>query len=190
LAKSPARTFIVFLALSFACVRASYNAHAQFDFPYDPDFAEEPQSSESDLKPEEEPRLPLETRTDPVSGEIVETAPEWMRKAGPFLLIERPDAERIFSPEDTAASPDLSDFLKRQKPFEADQDLWNRMRRNIERGTAPQDELELPSVEPATPFEIVQGTAPPAPPEPEVELPTYGTSLSITGRKVIGFTFS
>ncbi|OIO10008.1 MAG: hypothetical protein AUJ52_05285 [Elusimicrobia bacterium CG1_02_63_36] len=190
MAKSPARTFIVFLALSFACVRASYNAHAQFDFPYDPDFAEEPQSSESDLKPEEEPRLPLETRTDPVSGEIVETAPEWMRKAGPFLLIERPDAERIFSPEDTAASPDLSDFLKRQKPFEADQDLWNRMRRNIERGTAPQDELELPSVEPATPFEIVQGTAPPAPPEPEVELPTYGTSLSITGRKVIGFTFS
>ncbi|MEK9145711.1 MAG: hypothetical protein AAB339_08895, partial [Elusimicrobiota bacterium] len=38
--------------------------------------------------------------------------------------------------------------------------------------------------------DIALSTGAPRPARPEIEMPTYGTSLSITGRKVIGFSFN
>ncbi|PCI40398.1 MAG: hypothetical protein COB53_01340 [Elusimicrobia bacterium] len=172
-------------------MRASYSAYAQFEFPYDPDFDDAPGAEE--VVPDREPELQIPSRPDPLSGEEVITAPDWMRKAGPFLLLERPDAGRIFSAaRTTAPAREFSDFLRQQTPFRTDQDLWNRMRQHIEMGVAPREELEVPPPEipELPPLSGVEPFEPPKPPKPEIELPTYGTSLSITGRKLISFTFS
>src|SRR5205823_5728244 len=71
---------------------------------------------------------------------------------------------------------------------EYSQAKWNTARLHIEQGISPSD---------LGPVEFVSGVGPlpvaieaPKPPPPEVELPTYGTSLSVTGRKVISFQFS
>ncbi|MFI5349459.1 MAG: hypothetical protein ACHQ2Z_07940 [Elusimicrobiota bacterium] len=69
---------------------------------------------------------------------------------------------------------------------------YQRVRAAVDRG-------EEPGAEPVGPLGpgwtapvvgVEVSTEAPKPPPPEVELPTYGTSLSVTGRKVIGFNYS
>ncbi|MFA6031102.1 MAG: hypothetical protein WC969_14700 [Elusimicrobiota bacterium] len=119
--------------------------------------------------------------------------PDALRDSGPFLLLDRADPSRIFeAPASTAAKTrrDFAEFVSGLTPFRApDQKAWNKMREDVEYGVIPRDEIELP---PALPpgYDVAYGTGSPQPPRPEIELPSYGTSLSITGRKLIGFSFS
>jgi len=67
-----------------------------------------------------------------------------------------------------------------------------RVRDAVDRGEKPgEGGIENPEEELVTKTGAVAvSTAAPKPPPPEIELPTYGTSLSVTGRKVIGVNYS
>jgi len=73
---------------------------------------------------------------------------------------------------------------KKTRAFDFSQDKWNKARKATEEGTieAPMPELPQTSVVVAT------ETALNLP--PSVELPAYGTSMSVTGRKIIGFNYT
>ncbi|MBI4425888.1 MAG: hypothetical protein HY554_19315, partial [Elusimicrobia bacterium] len=60
-------------------------------------------------------------------------------------------------------------------------------REDVEYGVLPKEEIEAP---PPAEEDIAFSTGAPRPARPEIEMPTYGTSLSITGRKLIGFSFN
>ncbi|MBI5883619.1 MAG: hypothetical protein HZB91_11010 [Elusimicrobia bacterium] len=166
-------------------------ASAQFSLPYDPDFATETPAQAEPAPRREAPRRQDVSEPSPVEQPVtsVPTA-----QTAPFLLLDRPARERVLD-QPTAAPPaeekDFSDFTKRVDAIGFSQDRWNRARENIEKGTPP---VEAPLVIPGL-IEIAAATAAvraaePTPPPPEVELPTYGTSLSVTGRKVISFQYS
>lgn len=180
------RLFIYVLA----CALAYGEAHAQFDFPYDPDFAapEAPPPEKTPARPRPKaPEGPREELPPEPPGEL----PPWIRGAGPFLLLDRPDPDRVLAAPEPSTAParDFSEFLRELKPFRVDRDRWNRMRRAHESGELGREEIApLPIDVPG--YEVVSATELPRPPDPQVELPTFGTSLSITGRKVIGFNFS
>jgi len=184
--RTPGRKLFVPL-LVFACALAYGTAYAQFDFPYDPDFAEEAPAAGRPASAEDA-QAPGGVEPGPEPSPL----PDTLRDSGPFLLLDRPSRERVLPAAPAAPPPpaaDLDRFLIEQRPFEVDQGRWNKMREDLEKGLLPSDAPDLPP-EPEPPAAFAGGTEPPKPPEPEVELPTYGTSLSITGRKVIGFTFS
>ncbi|MBI4057316.1 MAG: hypothetical protein HY399_07200 [Elusimicrobia bacterium] len=103
----------------------------------------------------------------------------------PLLLWERPNPDALFEVEASTREEthDFYEFLNQLPPFEVNEDLWNKAREAVETGKIPGDELPT-----ATSVAVSSGG--PSLPPPEVELPSYGTSLSVTGRKVIGFTFS
>ncbi|MBI3289340.1 MAG: hypothetical protein HYZ74_07460, partial [Elusimicrobia bacterium] len=184
MATSPFSRFLTALLLVlFSCAFAREGAFAQFSEPYDPEF------SRQEPAPEEAPAR--EAPTPSPAERPPEEVPEWVRAAGPFLLFERPDPARFFeAPPATAAARSLQEFLRDFKPFETDTRRWNTMRQDYERGTLPTEELIAPEVIPMQPELIAVSSSMPRPPPPEIELPTYGTSLSITGRKLIGFAFS
>ncbi|HVE14465.1 MAG TPA: hypothetical protein VNI01_13785, partial [Elusimicrobiota bacterium] len=153
-------------------------AAAQFSTPYDPDFAPEVPAA-----PVEQPVLP-QTPT----GRL----PEWVKDAGPFLLIERSDPNHLFEAEgSTVSSPGFEAFVENFRPLSTDQARWNKMRVDADEGRAPSTDFDLPTAAP-TPFQLAEGGpgGGPKPTPPELEIPSYGTSLSITGRKVIGFSFA
>ncbi|MBI4676379.1 MAG: hypothetical protein HY748_02230 [Elusimicrobia bacterium] len=184
-----------FRLVVFASLAASgREAAAQFSLPYDPDFPSEPAKAEQPAapRPVEAPAVPAAPAAGAEAGEPAVAVPA---AAGPFLLRDRPDKDRIFEkpaepPAGTAAEPvDFSEFRKGLKPIEFSRERWNQARDNIEAGKAP---VEAPVVIPGLiEPRVAVSTAPPhKPPPPEVELPTYGTSLSVTGRKVISFQYS
>lgn len=148
-------------------------AAAQFATPYDPDFAPaadkgpepRPEAPEAPAEPEPPPATPLpETQTRPA-----------------FRLLDRQDPGRILEP---AVPPPAT------APQGYSIDRFQRVRDQVERGEEPGAEPPSPEETGGLPGEIAVSTEAPKPPPPEVELPTYGTSLSVTGRKVIGFNFS
>lgn len=107
---------------------------------------------------------------------------------GRFLLLDRDDPEHIFEvpvvPSTQPAKPhDFLEFEQKLRPLEYSQEKWNKFR-----------EEDFVVVETTSNYIVPWGmgisTAPAKPPPPEIELPTYGTSLSVTGRKVIGVTYS
>ncbi|TBR23945.1 hypothetical protein EPO15_05015, partial [bacterium] len=179
---TPLRRHALFLAAAFALVRAP--AYGQWSRPYDPDFPEEPASE----APAAQPGAP--------AGEGTTATPAAASSAGPFLLLERPDALKPLGGADASTRParDFSEVLQELKGLSVDQQRWNRVREKVDSGKLTEaDEFGPP---PPTPsglednYIIAGSSEPPKPPTPEVELPTYGTSLSITGRKTIGFSFS
>ncbi|MBI5245291.1 MAG: hypothetical protein HY922_16635 [Elusimicrobia bacterium] len=183
------RKLPAFLALSvLSGALACADAQAQFSFPYDPDFASQaPERPAPALQPEKEAAAPAEQP----AARPPEALPEMFRSAGPFLLLERKDPARIFETAPSCAAPkDFAEFLKTFEPFKFDPSRWDKMREDVEYGVLPREEIELPTLPPPSPYELAGSSAAPAPPRPEIELPTYGTSLSITGRKVIGFSFT
>ncbi len=74
-------------------------------------------------------------------------------------------------------------------PVQYDASRFRQVREQVDRNEEPgsdrasQDALLVNE-------DVFLSTAAPKPPPPEIELPAYGTSLSVTGRKVIGFNFS
>ena len=150
---------------------ARERAHAQFAPPYDPDFAQKKQAAEAVVSEEE-------------------AGPAVILGAGDFLLRDRPAKEHIFEvpPEEPAPTPEFLQFEQSLRPFQYSQARWNKTREDAERGVIPTEGSMREYVVKAGEIEI--STSLPNPPPPEVELPAYGTSLSITGRKVISFNFS
>jgi len=161
------------------------HAEAQFSFPYDPDFA---QQKAPEKAPEPAPAAAEQPEAPPAPRTPM---PESLRK-GPFLLLDRKDASRIFEPlpaASTAPPKDFDEFLRELEPFRYSPDAWNKMREDVEYGILPREEIELPPP-PSGLYEVAGATGAPLPPRPELELPTYGTTLSITGRKLIGFSYT
>ena len=168
-------------------------ARAQFDTPYDPDFAPPPAAA-----PTKAP-APAQAEPSPTITSEQESTPTGIptpRKETKFKLWDRTDGDGFMTPsapEQEAPKPprDPGEVRAGMTPIQYDPDRYERVREQIDRGEEPgrepapgTDSLGLSGED------LVLSTAAPKPPPPEVELPTYGTSLSVTGRKLIGFSFS
>jgi hypothetical protein len=166
---------LVFLSAALLSLAPGRETFAQLSTPWDPDFAEQP-------KPAVPP--PVTAAEEPV---IVPSA-------GPFLLLDRRDPKRIF---ETVAVPSTApvqpkqtflEFVGKIKPFAYSEERFMKARTAIEQGRAPAEPSALEQLEAE---EIAVSTEPIVrPPPPELELPSQQMSLSITGRKIIGFQFS
>jgi hypothetical protein len=186
------RTLIGVLALVLGLTG---KASSQFETPYDPDFAAPPQERSNTPSPAPPPETsePQAVPTETVPSQPPAGAP----KASDFKLYER-GAGGFFGgpPPAVSTAPAKAPKDPRQvregmKPIQYDADRFRRVRDAVDRGEEPGEErVAGPDgrVVPISDLEL-STEAPKAPP-PEVELPTYGTSLSVTGRKVIGFNFS
>ncbi len=173
------------LALLVLGALARHGAFAQFSTPYDPDFAPEP-SVEKKQKPAET----LEGVQIPTESEQPQAPITLPAGLGKFLLLDREDPDHIFevAPASTQATPGKDFILFEQdlNPFQYSQQKWNKARLDRELGVnIDENPISLPGY-----FGPHISTAAPKPPPPEIEMPTYGTSLSVTGRKVIGMSYS
>lgn len=186
------------MAALFLCARARVWAQSQFSAPYDPDFAAPASEGRPEPRRRPAPETAPEPGTTPVSPETGEPLPPVLIAPGRrFLLIERRDPKRILERLDEGAEPgapaeelDFVEFQQRLKGPRYSAERYSETRRKLEQGI-DLEELERGPDGPLAPTSVAISTeAVPRPPPPEVELPTYGTSLSITGRKVIGFNFS
>ena len=168
---------------------------AGFSTPYDPDFAT-PEQQQAPLSQPVAP-APKKEAPAPAPEEPSELPPEEngpgisisMPYAKPFLLIDRADPTHLFEQQasTTTETKSFLDFQLGLKPFQYSQQKYNAVRDKIEQGIEPGEDHRNEDL--GTPFIGVSSTTAPLPPPPELELPTYGTSLSVTGRKVIGFQF-
>ena len=174
------------LALVFAlCAPARVRAWAQWQTPYDPDFPS-PAGEPAPAKPplvvqQEQPAVSTET---PAAKAPAVLLPAGMR----FLLVDREDPDHFFETAGSTPSLEMSQFLSRFKPRELTPRRWQKMRDDYEQSRLPSEEEE--EVLPLPPSEIIVSSTTVAPAPPEVELPSYGTRLSVTGRKVVGVNFS
>ena len=171
--------------LALLAALAAAPSFAQFSTPYDPDFAptEQPAPSPAPTAPAPVPPPTPEEIAVPVL--VAPAAPG--RAKNVFRLIERPDTSRILEPlASTAAAPGAP------SPSTAySLERYQRVRAAVDRGEEPGTEpSQLGPGWSAPVVGIDISTEAPKPPPPEVELPTYGTSLSVTGRKIIGFNYS
>ncbi len=106
-------------------------------------------------------------------------------EGGRFLLLDRQDAEKIFQENEasTAAETNGLDRMSEELPFSYSEDSWNAAREAVETGRFRRAEL-------APLAEVQVSTDIPLAPEPQVEFKESGTSLSVTGRKVISLNYS
>ncbi|MBI2789616.1 MAG: hypothetical protein HYX59_13135 [Elusimicrobia bacterium] len=162
---------------------ASLPALAQFSAPYDPDFPPPPPAKTEPSKPA------------PAEGPSVEALPGG--SAADFRLLDRPAGGGFLTPapaastEPAKAPRDPGEVRAGMTPVQYDASRFGRVREQVDRGEEPGEERTGPDGGPLLiGSDIALSTSAPKPPPPEVELPTYGTSLSVTGRKVIGFNFS
>ncbi|MDE2038986.1 MAG: hypothetical protein KGO96_00060 [Elusimicrobia bacterium] len=159
-----------------------------FSLPYDPDFSQ-PQSEEP-AAPSPAPTAATPSAAAPSTAPSAAAERPWAPRlpfAGPFLLLDRTDPNHILEqPEAPApAAKSFADFEQGLKGLKYSQGEYDQVRDQQERGLQPGEEA---AGAPASP-ESVSSAPAPKPPPPEVELPAYGTSLSVTGRKVIGVSF-
>jgi hypothetical protein len=204
----------------FTLAPACEHVYAQFSTPYDPEFATQtpeparvitqqaPAPAEAVPTASETIEAPApaavpaansaeQAKTPSPSVEAPSPSPIGAAAGGPaslgprpFLLIERQDPSHIFeTPAPAKEAKPFEDFARELKPIQFDPKMWDRMREDVEHGVLPKEEIELPPLMPEG-YDVAYGSGTPMPPRPEIELPSYGTSLSITGRKVIGFNFS
>ncbi|MBI5631758.1 MAG: hypothetical protein HY921_12845 [Elusimicrobia bacterium] len=175
------------LALVLMRAQAPAPSQAQFSAPYDPDFAAPPSPGKPAAAEETGPGP--STDASPATGLPAEPGAALGTQAQPFLLLERANPEELLERpaplEPETEDADFVDFEHQLKAFEYRPSQYDEVKSRLERGL-PATELPPPGPREFAP--VV--SAAPKPPPPEVELPAYGTSLSITGRKVIGFQFS
>jgi len=158
-------------------------ASAQFTAPYDPDFAPAPQEKPAPAPQTSPEPSPAEPAPAAPPSEPAPSAPGPSAQPG-FRLLDRADPNRILEPSTETPAPAAA------APAGYSIERFKQVRERVERGEEPGAEA-LP-LEPGQglPEGVAYSTAAPKAPPPEVELPTYGTSLSVTGRKVIGFSFN
>ncbi|MDO8804474.1 MAG: hypothetical protein Q7R35_08580 [Elusimicrobiota bacterium] len=103
---------------------------------------------------------------------------------GRFLLLERKDPGKLLGGTEVSTAAETGmENISGDLPFSYSEDSWNSAREAVETGRFRGEELSpLPAA----------GTAAEAPagPEPQVEFRESGTSLSVTGRKVIALSYS
>ena len=105
-------------------------------------------------------------------------------EGGRFLLLDRPDPSRVTVDQEQAEPAGSTlDEMSGDLPFSYSEDAWNSVREAVETGRFRQDELA-----PARAIEI--STDLPTMVEPQVEFKESGTTLSVTGRKVIALNYS
>ncbi|MFI5360745.1 MAG: hypothetical protein ACHQ49_02145 [Elusimicrobiota bacterium] len=181
-----------FGAAGLAClaVLAGAPAFAQFSTPYDPDFAPSAQ------QPAPPPTAPP-AASAPAAAEaappalVVPAAPA--RSRGAFRLFDRSDADHILEPLASTAAAVSAAPSEGAPPQSTEYSLarFQRVHAAVDRGEEPGEEASLLGPGWSAPVVGVEvSTEAPKPPPPEIELPTYGTSLSVTGRKVIGFNYT
>ncbi|MCX5792188.1 MAG: hypothetical protein NTY45_08250 [Elusimicrobia bacterium] len=101
-----------------------------------------------------------------------------------FLLLERDTGRPLLDADvSTAAETPGLDALSSELPFSYSEDAWNAAREAVESGNIP-GEIAAP----APVVEVSSGA--PLVPEPQVEFKESGTTLSVTGRKVIALSYS
>lgn len=110
--------------------------------------------------------------------------------SGRFLLLDREDPASVFPPdaeEEEAGQADeeggLDRLLDRLPVSDYSQERWNKVRGDIETGRFQREE-------PPPLARVAVSTDTPLSPPPELEFRESGTTLSLTGRKVIGFNYS
>ena len=106
--------------------------------------------------------------------------------ASRFMLFERSLTEPILKlevEESTSPQTDTEIMFEDLPKSNYSPGSWNKVREKIETGQFEKDEL-------LERIYIAISTNIPAAPEPEVEFKSYGTSLSVTGRKIISFNYS
>ncbi len=167
-------SFAVFAGLT------AFPALAQFSAPYDPDFAPTP-------VPKAE-QAPLQQAPAETSEPLAPNGP-----APALQLLDRPEGAGFLTPapaEPTQVPRDPGEVRASMTPVQYDASRFERVRAQMDRGEEPGMERGAGGGPLLVDGDILLSTSAPKPPPPEVELPTYGTSLSVTGRKVIGFNFS
>lgn len=125
----------------------------------------------------------------PAGAEEYFTAPP--ASQGRFLLLDRDEASSLFDDEEEETAPGeeegpgkgLDSLLDRLPISDYSQDRWNKVRRDIETG-------RFQSEQPPPLVQVAVSTVVPESPPPELEFTESGTSLSLTGRKVIGFNYT
>ena len=175
------------MGLALAAVLCAVPSHAQFSTPYDSDFAAPPQQAPA--KPETPAPAAAASSEEPATPEVsAPSAPgAHAVKGTTFHLYQRPEPGHILEPlASTSTAPGESVQSNGYSLAH-----YRRIRDAVDRGEEPGVEQSAlgPGWAAAVP-EVAYSTAAPKPPPPEVELPTYGTSLSVTGRKVIGFSYA
>lgn len=175
--------------LAFMAALAVAPAYSQLTTPYDPDFAPTPtETTAPETAPAPAPAPPQAQPQTSETAPVLVVPPPPGRTKNVFRLFDRPDAAHVLEPLVSSApakgappSPSTEYSLER----------FQRIRAAVDRGEEPgTEETALGPGWTAPVVGIEISTEAPKPPPPEVELPTYGTSLSVTGRKVIGFNFS
>ncbi|MDD4004646.1 MAG: hypothetical protein PHW69_05515 [Elusimicrobiaceae bacterium] len=111
---------------------------------------------------------------------------------GSLHLIDAARHDSIFpQTEQKESAPDeedlrsLSDRIRETSPFKYSQDKWNDARYAAENGLLQEDRQLSSEYAELTGAQEVPKALPPS-----LQMPDYGTSLSVTGRKVIGFAYS
>ena len=102
------------------------------------------------------------------------------------MLLERPDSAAILKTEikkSTTPQADPEIIFEELPISNYSPSSWNKVREKIETGQFEK------AIAPA-PIYVAISTNIPALPAPEVEFTSYGTSLSVTGRKIISFNYS
>lgn len=103
-----------------------------------------------------------------------------------FMLIERSDSEPILKPEikeSTSPQTETETIFEELPILNYSPNSWNKIREKIETGEFEEDK-------PAQNIDIAISTNIPMAPASEVEFKSYGTSLSVTGRKIISLNYS
>ena len=104
---------------------------------------------------------------------------------GRFLLLDRQDSGRVMAEPEVSTAPETGDMdqIASDLPFAYSEDSWNSVREAVETGRFRREDLApLPSIEISTDVPLA--------PEPQVEFKESGTTLSVTGRKVIALNYS
>jgi hypothetical protein len=103
---------------------------------------------------------------------------------GRFLLLERQDPGKLLGTVETSTAAESGDpEFGSELPFSYSPDAWHEAREAVETGRFRREEL-VPRAQ------VAVSTEAPAAPEPQVEFTESGTTLSVTGRKVIALTYS
>ncbi|MBI4061156.1 MAG: hypothetical protein HY403_06975, partial [Elusimicrobia bacterium] len=156
-------------------------ARAQFTAPYDSDFAPAPEK-----KPEPPQTEPPPESAEPAPAEPSALEPAAGAPAAPaFQLLDRPAGAGFLTPapaapvESAAAPRDPGEVRAGMTPIQYDPARFERVREQVDRGEEPgQERAGGPGGPLLVDGDVSLSTAAPRPPPPEVELPTYGTSLS------------
>jgi len=169
--------------LTFCYLPARINLWAQFSTPYDPDLSS-PSQSQTRSSPSQTP-----TQAAPA---IIPVSPEAIKNAGPIELMSTAAIAGLFEQPSASTAPapvGFSEFIEKLPAISYNQQEYNVARQN-EEAREKQQELREQEAEFFAQQGLAISTGTPNPPPPELELPTYGTSLSVTGRKVVGVSYS